>query len=208
LNVETYHFDLWNNIRSTISKNHSLRGNKKNVEQVYDNLSNTIRHDQCLLEFDRRFCNGKLGDMFQIPDYSNPTPEDRTDAILTNERNKLGKMKIGNKNYKFQFKYRCPTTYFSAGIKRNHVHDFENMDIQLLMGIPKTSDVSYYSTRKSVNTKEHHYFLWMPNHPKYESYEYVDKKYMRDIYFPLQPLREILDFELLEKDQSILDDFI
>lgn len=105
-------------------------------------------------------------------------------------------------------KYRCPTTYFSIGVKQNHVRYFENNNIGLLIGIPKTSDISYYNNQESVNTKEHHYFLWIPNHPKWAKYEYVDKPWMPDIYFPLQELREILSFELFEKDQSILKDFM
>lgn len=160
------------------------------------------------MEFKRRFCNGKLGNFFQIPDYDNPTPEEKTDAILTNDRNKLGQLKLGNINYKTQLKYRCPTTYFTIGIKRSHVKYYEINNIALIIGIPKTSDISYYQTPKNIDTTEHHYFMWIPNHPKWNQYQYNNISYLSDIFFPLQALREILDFELLEKDQSILDDFI
>jgi len=104
-------------------------------------------------------------------------------------------------------KYRCPTTYFTIGVHKNHVRYFELNNVALLIGIPKTSDISYYDDQKSVNTKEHHYFLWLPNHPRYKKYKYTDISYLPDFYFSLQKLREILDFELLEKNQAMLDDF-
>ncbi len=206
MNFSLFHFELWNDIRRTVSQNNELRGHKERIEEIYDNLANTISHDKSLLEFERRFCHGKLGDCFQLPDYDNPTPEKKTDAILTGDnRNKLGILKLGDKNYKLQFKFRNPTTYFSVGIRKNDVEEYERNNIALIIAIPKPTDPSYYNKQKSVNNRERLFFLWIPNHPKWNNYQYDDVPPF--IYFPLQQLRDILDFELLEKDQSILNDF-
>jgi len=196
--TEREEFLLFGEVKRIIRRN--TGGDIKKFEKELLELSKKVLHDKALLEFKRRY-EKVLGEIILTND---PLGNEEVDTIIDSSKgNDAFKFKINDVVVKGNIKRQVPFQIkpFWLGISRWYYEKYKNTRTYLIFALPNSYfyNLEKNSEKKGIDSVEEHKFFLL---------NFKKAKIKRFAGWFCVDYRELYDFELILKGQTLLEDYI